>query len=180
MSEPRRAYEPQTQGWKSLAAAFARRPGAALESTWGVVVEQRLELVTVVALAGGTLLILGEFLTLFDVKRGAIVIAEQSGGDHHSYALLVVGTGCLVAALVARAGHWPPAAGVAVLGGLALTIALLADLPDATSEGLTVGVRPAEASPAAGFWVELAGASLTLASGAALTFMLRHRRDDQT
>jgi hypothetical protein len=173
MSEPRGAYEPRNEGWRSAAAALGRHSKTALASTRRVLVEQPLELATVVALAGGGLMILAEFLTLFEVKRGAIVVAEQTGGDHHSYAILVVGAACLVAALVARAGHRPPAAGVAMLGGLALAIALFGDLPDATSEGLTVGLRPAEASPAAGFWVEAAGASLALASGVAMTFMLR-------
>ena len=176
MSEPRGTYEAQTEGWKSAAATLARHTKAALETTRRVVSEKRLEVATVVALVGGGLLILGEFLTLFEVRRGAIVVAEQSGGEHHSYALLVVGAACVVATLVARAGHRPPAAGVAMLGAFALAIALFGDLPDATSEGLTVGLRPAEASPAAGFWVEVTGALLALASGIALTVMLSPRK----
>jgi hypothetical protein len=180
MSTPRRADEPRAEGWKWLQAALGKRSRAALESASQLVAgEHRLELVAVIALAGGTLMILGEFLTLFEVKRGSVVVAEQSGGDHHSYAFLVVGSASLVAVLVARSGHWPPAAGVAVLAALALAIVLIADLPDATSSGLTAGSRPAEAEPAAGFWVQTVGASIALASGVAMTYLLLNRNNER-
>jgi hypothetical protein len=176
MSTPRRADEPRAEGWKALEVILRRGTKATLQGISSLMArEHRLGLVAVMALVGGTLMILAEFLTLFEVRRGPIVVTEQSGGEHHSYALLILGAASLVAALVARSGHWAPAAGVAVLAALALAIALVADLPDATSSGLTAGARPAEADPAAGFWVQTVGASLALVGGLAMTYLIRTR-----
>ena len=55
-----------------------------------------------------------------------------------------------------------------MLGVIALVIALVVDLPDVTSSGLTTELEIGEAEPAAGFWVELVGAVRALAGGAAL------------
>jgi hypothetical protein len=174
MSTPRRADEPRAEGWKALEIVLRSGWKAILRGISKVLArEHRLELVAVIALAGGTLMILAEFLTLFEVRRGGVVVTEQSGGEHHSYALVILGSASLVAVLAARSGHWAPAAGVAVLAALALAIALIADLPDATSSGLTAGARPAEAEPAAGFWLQTVGASLALVGGLAMTYLIR-------
>jgi hypothetical protein len=174
MSTPRRADEPRTEGWKALEVFLKRGWKAILRSISTVLArEHRLELLAVMALAGGTLMILAEFLTLFEVRRGAIVVTEQSGGEHHSYALVILGSASLVAVLTARSGHWAPAAGVAVLAALALGITLIADLPDATSSGLTAGARPAVAEPAIGFWLQTVGASLALIGGLAMAYLIR-------
>jgi len=133
-----------------------------------------LQVLTVVALLGGALLILAEFLDLYQVKLGVVVVQERTSGDHHSYALLVVGVGVLVATLASRsATAWPPAAAAAALGLLALAVVLIGDLPDATSSGLTTNVHLAKAEPRIGFWVELAGAVVSIGAGGLLAFLLR-------
>jgi hypothetical protein len=149
-----------------LRAGFARLPG--------LVRGRRLELVTGVTVVGGSLLVLAEFLDLYQVQRGVIRIAEQTAGEHHSYALLVAGLAVIAAALAARStGAWPPAGAAGVIGLAALAVVLFGDLPDATSEGLTADRRIGNAEPAAGFWVELAGALLALGGGGTLALLLR-------
>jgi hypothetical protein len=122
------------------------------------------------------LLVISEFLDLFRVHTELAVIDRQTSGDHHSYALLLVGVAVIGAALLARSGEaWPPAAAVTALGALALAIALLGDLPDATSSGLTAQFENAETDPATGFWMELAGAAAAFGGGAAMTILLRQQ-----
>ena len=137
-----------------------------------------LKLATGAAVTGGALLIVAEFLDLFQVRTvtGARSGDEQTGGDHHFYALLAVGMAVIGATLLARTlAAWPPAAAVAALGTVALFITLAIDLPDASSSGLTENLVRAEASPAAGLWVELVGALATLAGGTAAALLLRRR-----
>jgi hypothetical protein len=128
--------------------------------------------------AGGILLILSDFLTLYHVD---VVTAKCSdlaepkladactttGGEHHGYALLILGVIVLVMTWGAAIGGSRPA-GIAllVLGGAALVIVLAVDLPDIHKTGI-VGTRfeDAEAKPGAGFWLELVGAGLVLAAG---------------
>jgi hypothetical protein len=154
--------------------SWLRRGRAA---TTGMGRERLLELVTIAALLGGALLILAEFLTLFEIESRGLVVKEQAGGSHHAYAMLVIGVGTIVTALLARSTEqWPPAAGVVLLAGFALGYALLGDLPDATRSDLVRGARIAHASPGLGFWVELAGAIVAFASGLALVRLLRAPR----
>jgi hypothetical protein len=135
-----------------------------------------IEILTIVLLAAGVLLIAVEFLDLFRVKIGAVVIDEQTGAERHSYALLLIGIAVCAAAMLARSLEaWPPAAGAAVLGGIVLAIALFGDLPDATRTDLVAGARLATAHPAAGFWVEVTGAILAIVTGAVLAYLLRGR-----
>jgi hypothetical protein len=137
--------------------------------------ERLVELVTAIALLGGGLLIVADFLDLFRIEAGRLPVEEQSGGDQHSYAMLVVGIGVIGATLLARStGEWPPAGAVVLLALIALAIALAGDLPEATRTDLVRGARLADADPAAGFWTELVGAFASLAGGAALAHLL-HR-----
>ena len=54
---------------------------------------------------------MAEFLDLYRVQLGVVVVQEKTGGEHHAYALLVAGVAVIGAALLARAsGSWPPAA----------------------------------------------------------------------
>jgi hypothetical protein len=137
--------------------------------------ERLLELLTLVALVGGALLIVADFTDLFNAttaKRG--VFGSTTGGDNHSYALVVVGAAVICATLLARATEaWPPAGGVVVLGIVALVFVLAVDLPDATSSGLTTSVEIGKTEPAVGFWLELVGALVALAGGLALAYLLR-------
>ena len=129
---------------------------------------------------GGVLLILSDFLTLYhvdvvtarcsDLADPSLADACQtSGGEHHGYALLILGVLVLLMTWGAAMGGSRPA-GVAplVLGAAALGIALGVDLPDIHKTGV-VGQRfaEAEANPGAGFWLELVGAALVLVAGGA-------------
>lgn len=140
--------------------------------------ERLLEIVTVIALLAGLLLVVSDFTNLFNAethRRG--IFQQQSGGENHAYALVVVGLAIVGASLLARATEaWPPGAGVAALGALALAIALIVDLPDATSSGLTTSVESGNADPAIGFWLELAGALIALLSGLVLVYLLQSLR----
>jgi hypothetical protein len=133
-----------------------------------------LELLTIAALLGGGLLILAEFLDLFEIEASDVPVKKQAGGSHHAYAMLIVGAATIGAALLARSTEqWPPALGIALLGAFALAFALIGDLPDATRSDLVRGARIADAHPTLGFWTELGGAVITLVSGLALVRLLR-------
>jgi hypothetical protein len=137
-----------------------------------------LELATIAALIGGGLLILSEFLDLFEIEAGHIAVKQQAGGTNHAYAMLIIGAVTIAATLLARStDQWPPAAGVAALGAFALAFALIGDLPDATRSDLVRGAQIAEAHPKIGFWVELIGAAVTLVAGLVLVRLLRRREN---
>jgi hypothetical protein len=163
MSAPRGAKTPSPSGSEPVIARIAGRAGALVRG------QSAIEILTVCALVGGGLLIMAEFLDLYQVKQGAVVVQRETGGDHHGYAMLVAGVAVIGATLLARATDaWPPAAAASGIGLAALALALFGDLPDATSSGLTADVRLAQADPAAGFWVEVVGAMVTFVSGALL------------
>jgi hypothetical protein len=177
MSTPRRAPDTKTpppEGWK----AARIRLGAALRGGTSFLRRARLvELATIVALAGGALLLLADFLDLFQIKTATgLVVKQQSGGGQHGYAMLVIGIAAITATMLARAAEqWPPAAATVALGLIALGLALLVDLPDATRSDLVRGGSLADAEPTLGFWVELVAAAITSAGGAALVYALRRR-----
>ena len=163
MSVSRGAKTPSPSGSQPIIARIAARAGALVRG------QSAVEILTVCTLAGGGLLIIAEFLDLYRVQQGALVVQRETGGDHHGYAMLVAGVAVIGATLLARATDaWPPAAAASGIGLAALALALFGDLPDATSSGLTADVRLAQADPAVGFWVELIGAAVTIVSGALL------------
>jgi hypothetical protein len=133
-----------------------------------------------VALVGAVLLVIAEFEPLLHVRsdqRGTGIIATTQTGSHHSYALIPLAL--LTVALVVgarRSASWPVGAALAVLGLIALGIALLGDLPDARATGLIISspgtYASAQASPAIGFFLETLGAVLLIAAGGA-TVLLR-------
>lgn len=120
------------------------------------------------ALAASALLLIAEFLPLFEVRtsaRNGVVTTVQSG-SHHAYALLPI---VLLAAGLALAWNRSPtrlaALAMAVLGVAALVIALGRDLPDAQSNGIERSggtYVTAAASPRAGLYLETAGAVVLL------------------
>jgi hypothetical protein len=153
--------------------------GGASRGVVGFLRGQALTIVTVAAIVGAALLVVAELVDLYHVVSpdGQLVAgtkATQTGGDHHSYALLVIGLAVLGATLAARWAAQPLlAVAVGALGLIALLIVLIGDLPDVTSSGLTNGpLEEAEANPAIGFWLELAGALVVLVSGLALARLL--------
>jgi hypothetical protein len=128
--------------------------------------------------AGGIALIVSDFLTLYHVdvvtakcsdlaEPGLADACSTTGGEHHGYALAVLGVIVLLMTWGAATGGSRPA-GIALLalGAAALVIVLAVDLPDIHKTGI-VGTRfeDAEANPGAGFWLELVGAALTVMAG---------------
>ena len=122
---------------------------------------------------GALLLILSEFLTLREIKAVTVVPegGATSGGSHHLYAFVLIGLAMLVMSVGAVIGRSKPAAAaLVVLAAAAIGIILVVDLPWLNETGLIGRTYDlAEASPAIGFWVELAGALLVLV-GALLVF----------
>jgi hypothetical protein len=163
----------RARGAGPAAAAAAR--GAALLRRHGA------GLALAVAVLGGLLLLYAETLDLYRIltPSGSVSNAAGSvrtGSDQHSWALGVIGVAGAGAAVLARAtGQRLPALAAAVLGVIALVIALAVDLPDVTASGVTTDLEVGDAEPAAGFWIELVGAVL-LAAGAALLASLLHPR----
>jgi hypothetical protein len=119
-------------------------------------------------LVGALVLAISQFLPLAHVHVAAArqAIGSITAGSEHAYALLPV---AVLAALLAYgvwvAGSRPALLAVGVMGLVALLIALIPDLSYAHSTGLTsiaghfvlAGNRPA-----AGFYLELAGAMILL------------------
>jgi hypothetical protein len=140
--------------------------------------------VLALALVAGLLLIATEFLLVFSVTVGGTsCVATASpdvadfcattGGERHSYALVLLGLFTVFMAWGAAIGRSRPAgAALVVVGGVVIAIALLGDLPDAYSEGI-IGPRyeDASSSPALGLWLELLGGVLAVVAG-----VLRLRR----
>jgi hypothetical protein len=115
------------------------------------------------ALVGAALLLVAEFLPVFEVRTTArnSVATTVAGGSHHAYALLPI---ALLAAGLAWAWWRSPtrlaALALAVLGAAALAIALGRDLPDAQSSGIE------RSGPRAGLCLETAGAVALLITSA--------------
>ena len=131
-----------------------------------------------VTLLGAVLLIVAEFLPLYEIRAVTAVPAggHKSTGAHHGYALGVIGLAIIPMAWGAvRGGSKPAAIAALVLAVIALFVALAIDLPDLNETGL-IGrsYDQAEARPRVGFFVETLGATLALL-GAIGTLVLRER-----
>ncbi len=132
----------------------------------------------VVLLVGALLLIVAEFMTLYEIRAVTAVPAggTKSVGGHHAYALLIVGVVLVPMAFGAvRGGSRPAAIAVLVLALVAAGIVAFVDLPDLNETGL-IGrtYDEAQARPRAGFFVESQGATLLLV-GAVATLLFRRR-----
>jgi hypothetical protein len=152
--------------------------GRARRASWRLLAAHALTLATVAALIGAALLVLSSFLDVvrFVDINGQLIPGAEATREGTS-AMVVIGLAAGFAALFARWGeHSLPAIACAALGAIALAIVLIADLPDVTSEGLTSGRLIGEADPGPGFWVELAGALLTLVAGLVLARLLAVQR----
>ena len=131
-----------------------------------------------VMLLGAVLLIVAEFLPLYEIRAVTAVPAggHKSTGAHHGYALGVIGLAIIPMAWGAvRGGSKPAAIAALVLAVIALFVALAIDLPDLNETGL-IGrtYDQAEARPRVGFFVETLGATLALL-GAIGTLVFRER-----
>jgi hypothetical protein len=152
--------------------------GRARKAIWSQLASQALTLATVAALVGAALLVLSSFLDVvrFVDLRGQLIPGAEATRQGTA-AMAVIGIAAGVAALFARwAEHSLPALACAALGAIALAIVLIGDLPDVTSSGLTSSKEIGEADPGPGFWVELAGAVMTLIAGLVLARLLALQR----
>ena len=135
-------------------------------------------LLLVPLLLGAALLIVAEFLPLYEIRVVTVVPkgGHHSVGAHHGYALLVIGLALIPMAWGAvRGGSKPAAIACLVLALIALFVALAIDLPDLNETGL-IGrtYDQAQARPRVGFFVETLGATLALL-GSIGTLLLRER-----
>ncbi|CAN5628237.1 hypothetical protein BH10ACT11_BH10ACT11_20820 [soil metagenome] len=115
-----------------------------------------------------------ELMTMFDfTPPGGETLQTQSAHARHGNAMFVISVFAILALFVAvSTGSKPAALGVAVMGGIALLVFLINDLPDAGQVGTLNDVRQsyfdAEAVPQAGFWLEMVSAIGLAISGTAL------------
>jgi hypothetical protein len=123
-------------------------------------------------LLGAILLLVAEFTTLYTVHVAGrtAAISSEATGSHHAFALVPLALFAAVLSVVwSRAGSRPTLLAIGALGVLALLIALLGDLPDAHSHGITRGFVLATATPTTGLYLETLGALLlVLTSGLGL------------
>jgi hypothetical protein len=173
-----RPESPRGAGFGVILERLLAGFGRARRGVWRLLGAHALTSATVAALVGAALLALSSFLDVVrfvDINGQLIPGAEAT--REGSAAMAVIGVAAGVAALLARWGeHSLPAIACACLGAIALAIVLIADLPDVTSEGLTSGRLIGEADPGPGFWVELAGALVTLIAGLVLARLLAVQR----
>ncbi len=124
------------------------------------------------ALVAALLLLVAEFLPLFEVRTSAhnAVITTVTSGSHHSYGLIPIAVlGAAQALIWWRASLRLPLVAMAVLAVAALVIALGRDLPDAQSSGLERAGGTyvmAAARPRAGLYLETAGGVILLLASA--------------
>jgi hypothetical protein len=130
------------------------------------------------ALVAAALLVVAEFTTVFEVTVGSLEVVRRSstGGDNHGYALVVIAVLAFAMTPLALGGARPPALALVALGGAALAIALIVDLPDTRASGglpesLAYELAQARAGP--GLGLEIAGGVLLLAAGLLLAFANR-------
>jgi hypothetical protein len=124
----------------------------------------------VAAFAGAVLLVLSDFMTLFDVHTAAGVTVPDGivkGHENHSFAMVLLGVAALPMAYGATVGGSRPAmAGLAALGAIAVIVALAFDLPDATGTNtLARTFENATGTPKTGFYMETLGAVLLVVAG---------------
>lgn len=125
-------------------------------------------------LLAAAVLFASELMTMFDfTPAGGETLQTQSAHARHGNAMFVIAGFAILSLLVAvSSGSKPAALGVAVMGGIALLVFLINDLPDAGQVGTLNDVRQsyfdAEAVPQAGFWLEMISSIGLAISGVAL------------
>jgi len=126
--------------------------------------------VATLALLGVALLVVAEFLPLFEVKLGSsgAVLKTVSAGANNNYSLLLIALAAIPFTLAAvRTGSRVALLALAVLGLVAAAIAFLGDLPDAHRTGVVgKNFEDAASSARVGFYFESLGAILLLLSAA--------------
>lgn len=119
-------------------------------------------------LTGSVLLLVSQFLTLYNTHVAAqrAPVASGSVGGAHGYALVPIAVlAAFLTAGVYAALSRPSLLALGILGAVALVISLARDLPAAHREGVRLAAGhyvQAANTPAAGMYVETAGAVVLL------------------
>jgi hypothetical protein len=131
--------------------------------------------IAIAAAAGSLLLVISDFTPLFEARTVTATIGTVTGGSNHLYAMTLIG---LVAAPMAwgaiRGGSQPAMISLTVLGLLAVVIALVFDLPDATGTNTlnrSFAYASAHSIPRVGFYLETLGAVLLLIAGGGILLL---------
>lgn len=131
-------------------------------------------LLPLACLAAAIVLFASELMTMFEfTPPGGEPLDSQDAAARHGNAMFVIAAFAVGAlGLAVLTGSKPAAIAVAAMGGIALLIFLLVDLPDAGQVGTLDDARQtfsaAEAVPQAGFWLEMVAALALTLSGIAL------------
>ena len=135
----------------------------------------------VLAIAACALLVIAEFSTLYEIKVITVVKETETAGDHHGYALAIIGAAAVLMAWGATVGSSRAAAvALLVLAIAALAVVFAVDFPDVDEEGfIGVAFEQAKATPKSGFYLESLGATALLLSGAAALLFGRSTRGDE-
>jgi hypothetical protein len=167
-----------------IAAAANLRPAAAYENSIRFVARYA-PLVPLVA--GALLLIVGEFLTVREIRAVTVVPpgGTTTGGGLHGYALGIIGLAILPMSFGAVVrGARPAAVALVVLAIAACAIVLFVDRPVLDDTGLIGRTYDlAEARPGTGFYLESLGAALALVGAVAalaMTSRVTPRRRSRT
>jgi hypothetical protein len=120
-------------------------------------------------LAGAVLLVIATFATVIHIRVVTVTKLTQTGWDRHGPALLIIGLVAIPMLAGALRGARPAQAALAVLGLIALLIALLGDQPHIHDTGV-IGqdYDSAAAGPSFGYYAETLGSVLVLIAGVAL------------
>jgi hypothetical protein len=127
-------------------------------------------LLAAVACGGALLLVAAECSPLYTVVVGALQTPRRSvsGGEAHGYALLIVALAGAAMAYGVWRGSRPAGGALAVIGAVALVVALAIDLPatrDTSPQPEAVSYADARAKAGSGFALELAGGALLVLAG---------------
>jgi hypothetical protein len=122
------------------------------------------------AIAGAILLVAAEFAAIYRIKAVTAVVDSVTGYDRHGIALALLGVAALPMAYGAvRRGSRPATIALAVLGAIAILIAVVADVPDVHQTGVFgEEYEQAVANPAIGLYLETLGGALLLVAGGGL------------
>jgi hypothetical protein len=166
---------PEARTEYSRATAVFPAPGGRLQGR----LPRLSALLAGTALAGALALCAAEFTALYSIHlvSSGRSAGTVSTGSHNSYALLPL---ALLAGLLAVGAWRRPGralhAALAGLGVVTLGIALVGDLPDASSHGLTSHFVLAATTPGTGLYLETLGAVLLIATGVAGLLLTRPER----
>jgi hypothetical protein len=167
---------------RQVAAREATRDGSrGIAAIWAAIrtAKPRALAIGVLGVAAAVLLVVAEFSPVFSITTltascedlaspGLRDACVTTGGEQHSWALLLLGALTAVMTWGTAVGRSRPAAvALCIVGLVVVLIAVALDLPDADQTGeIGISFTNAEASPGSGMYLELVGGALALCAGA--------------